>query len=285
MAAPFTNPANRIGTGELVRAAQNCWQALLPSMGVSAEFLIDRHGPCPGCGGRDRFRFDDREGRGTFVCGQGGETLTGDGFDLLRHVHGWAQSEAFKAVSEYLGMSANLPPRQRPQQPAQTARTATPQRTTGDYARQLWAKVNREGEVVAAHPYAVKKSITWAAGAGRGLATGKVIGTNADCLLIPARDIRTDEVVAVQCISAEGAKQTFGPVRGHAFVCGNTLDRGIPWFVCEGWADAASLVFHAHGGNAVAFACLGHHFDLVAQTVADHYAPRRLVIMEDAPND
>ena len=222
---------------------------------------------------------------GGFVCGGGGEPIHGDGFDLLMHVFGWSQAEAFKAVSDFMGLASSLPARQRPQQPVQAARTASPQRTTGDYARQLWAKVNREGEVVAAHPYAVKKGITWAAGAGRGLATGKVIGTHADCLLIPARDIRTDEVVAVQCISAEGAKQTFGPVRGHAFVCGNTLDRGIPWFVCEGWADAASLVFHAHGGNAVAFACLGHHFDLVAQTVADHYAPRRLVIMVDAPNE
>ena len=270
---------------ELLRATQGHWASILPALGVPAENLTNRHGPCPGCGGKDRYRYDDKDGMGGFVCGGGGEPIHGDGFDLLMHVLGWSQAEAFKAVSDFMGLASSLPARQRPQQPVQAARTASPQRTTGDYARQLWAKVNREGEVVAAHPYAVKKGITWAAGAGRGLATGKVIGTHADCLLIPARDIRTDEVVAVQCISAEGAKQTFGPVRGHAFVCGNTLDRGIPWFVCEGWADAASLVFHAHGGNAVAFACLGHHFDLVAQTVADHYAPRRLVIMEDAPND
>ena len=272
-------------TADLLRAAQGHWQSILPALGVASECLSNRHGPCPGCGGKDRFRFDDKDGRGGFVCGGGGDPFHGDGFDLLEHVNGWTRQETFKAVAEYLGVVATLPPRQRPQRPIEPARTASTQRSTADYAKELWSKARRDDEYVGTHPYAVKKGIPWAGGAGRGRATGKVIGSNADCLMIPARDIRTDQVMAVQVISAEGAKQTFGSVRGHAFVCGNTLDKGIPWFVCEGWADAVSLVFHAHRGNAVAFACLGHNFGLVAQTVADHYAPRRLVIMEDAAND
>jgi len=28
------------------------------------------HGPCPVCGGKDRFRFDDKDGRGTWFCSQ-----------------------------------------------------------------------------------------------------------------------------------------------------------------------------------------------------------------------
>lgn len=258
------------------------WREILPALGIPTEYLTNRHGPCPGCGGRDRYRFDDREGRGTFVCGGGGDTLTGDGFDLLMHVHGWSRQEVFRAVSEYLGMASSLPPRKPPQRPPETPRPASPTATTADYARALWAKVNRDDAVVAGHPYCQAKRICWAAGAGRGRASGKVIGPNADCILIPIRDIRTDEVKAVQAISAAGAKQSFGAIRGRAFICGNTLDQGIPWFVVEGWADAVSLVFHAHQGNAAAFACMGHHFDLVAQTVAEHFAPQRLVILEDA---
>ncbi|MDI5829610.1 hypothetical protein MJN51_36035, partial [Salmonella enterica subsp. enterica serovar Kentucky] len=34
-----------------------------------------RHAPCPACGGKDRFRFDDN-GRGSFICNQCG---AGDG--------------------------------------------------------------------------------------------------------------------------------------------------------------------------------------------------------------
>ena len=36
-----------------------------PSLGVPAKALTNRHGPCPICGGKDRFRFDDKGGRGT----------------------------------------------------------------------------------------------------------------------------------------------------------------------------------------------------------------------------
>lgn len=268
---------------DVIRAAIGRWPQILPALGVPPDYLTNRHGPCPGCGGRDRFRFDDREGRGGFVCGGGGDSLTGDGFDLLQHVHGWSRQEAFLAVKEYLGLASTLPPRKTAQRPVEPARTASAQGSTGDYAKAIWARVNRDDSVVSQHPYCAKKGITWAAGAGRGPASGSVIGRNVDCLIIPIRDIRTDEVVAVQCINAEGQKQSFGTIRGHAFICGNTLDKDIPWFVCEGWADAVSVVFHAHHGNAAAFGCMGHHFDLVAQTVADHFAPKRLVILEDAP--
>jgi putative DNA primase/helicase len=194
--------------------------------------------------------------------------------------HGWRES---RHAGHPLGRASSLPPRKPPTRPPEAPRQASPQHSTGDYARALWTKVSRDDDVVGEHPYCVKKGITLAGGAGRGQASGKVIGRNGDCLIIPIRDIRTDGVVAVQCINAEGAKQTFGPVRGHAFICGNTLDQSIPWFVVEGWADAVSIVFHAHQGNAAAFACMGHHFDLVARTVAEHFAPQRLVILEDAP--
>ena len=60
-------------------AAQGQWRSILPALGVPAETLRNQHQPCPCCGGRNRFRFDDKEGRGTFICshwGNGG----GDGF-------------------------------------------------------------------------------------------------------------------------------------------------------------------------------------------------------------
>lgn len=44
------------------------WQSILTALGVPAQMLVNRHGPCPVCGGRDRFRFDDKDGLGTFFC-------------------------------------------------------------------------------------------------------------------------------------------------------------------------------------------------------------------------
>ncbi|WP_147488947.1 primase-helicase zinc-binding domain-containing protein [Moraxella catarrhalis] len=46
-----------------------------------------RHKPCPHCGGRDRFRFDNHNiqaGDGGWICSQGiGETTGGDGLSFL----------------------------------------------------------------------------------------------------------------------------------------------------------------------------------------------------------
>ncbi|MCV5836930.1 DNA primase, partial [Escherichia coli] len=54
------------------------WAQILPALGVN--ILKNRHQPCPVCGGKDRFRFDDQEGRGTWFCNQCG---AGDGLALV----------------------------------------------------------------------------------------------------------------------------------------------------------------------------------------------------------
>ena len=45
--------------------ARGRWLELLAELGIPVEALRDQHGPCPGCGGVDCFRFDDREGHGS----------------------------------------------------------------------------------------------------------------------------------------------------------------------------------------------------------------------------
>jgi putative DNA primase/helicase len=61
--------------------AQHRWTSILPALGMSSHYLRNKHGPCPVCGGKDRFRFDDKEGNGTFFCNGRG---AGNGFDLVQ---------------------------------------------------------------------------------------------------------------------------------------------------------------------------------------------------------
>lgn len=52
--------------------ARGRWPAILVGIGVPAKSLRNRHGPCPMCSGKDRFRFDDKGGDGTWICNQCG---------------------------------------------------------------------------------------------------------------------------------------------------------------------------------------------------------------------
>lgn len=60
-------------------AAKGKWRGILMTLGVPEAALRDKHGPCPLCGGKDRFRWDNKDGGGTYICGQCG---AGDGMKL-----------------------------------------------------------------------------------------------------------------------------------------------------------------------------------------------------------
>lgn len=77
------------------------WPGILQALGVAAEYLRNKHGPCPICGGKDRYRFDDKEGRGTWYCSHCG---SGDGFGLLMAAYGWNFAEAAKEVERVIGI-------------------------------------------------------------------------------------------------------------------------------------------------------------------------------------
>lgn len=61
------------------------WPGILHALGVPEAALTGRHGSCPMCGGTDRFRFDDKDGRGTWFCSHCG---AGDGVSLVMAFQG-----------------------------------------------------------------------------------------------------------------------------------------------------------------------------------------------------
>jgi putative DNA primase/helicase len=83
-----------------IERARGRWREILPLLGIDAQFLSGRHGPCPLCGGRDRFRFDDRNGEGTYYCNQCG---AGVGVLLVRKKHGWNHREACDEIDRIIG--------------------------------------------------------------------------------------------------------------------------------------------------------------------------------------
>ena len=96
-------------SNQLVKAySQGHWPEILINFGIPKEILSGKHCRCPIHGGEKDFRFTD-EGKGSWVC-----TCTGgkfqDGFNLLSTFLQITNTEAFKLVAEYLGLSGNKSP-------------------------------------------------------------------------------------------------------------------------------------------------------------------------------
>ncbi|WP_455252207.1 primase-helicase zinc-binding domain-containing protein, partial [Neisseria sp.] len=53
---------------EIRAAAQYRWPEIHAALGIDPRYLKNKHQPCPACGGKDRFRYDDKDGNGTFIC-------------------------------------------------------------------------------------------------------------------------------------------------------------------------------------------------------------------------
>jgi putative DNA primase/helicase len=81
-------------------AAKGKWRGILMHLGVPGEALKDKHGPCPMCGGEDRFRFDNRDGRGSFICNGCG---AGDGMQLAIAYTGKPFAEVAAQIDAILG--------------------------------------------------------------------------------------------------------------------------------------------------------------------------------------
>ena len=85
---------------KVTEIATGRWPSILMHFGVDQRYLRNKHGPCPMCEGKDRFRFDDKAGRGTWFCNQCG---SGDGFGLLQALKGWSFKEAAWNVEQIVG--------------------------------------------------------------------------------------------------------------------------------------------------------------------------------------
>lgn len=77
------------------------WPGLLLGFGLTERQLSGKHCPCPVCGGNDRFRFDDKDGRGTFFCSHCG---AGDGVSLVMALKGWDFRTTAKEIEQAAGV-------------------------------------------------------------------------------------------------------------------------------------------------------------------------------------
>lgn len=81
--------------------AHGRWPGILAALGVPDHMLNPRkHQPCPTCGGKDRFRFTNKDDAGLFYCNQ---CRSISPIDLLMRMKGWDFATAAKEIEAVLG--------------------------------------------------------------------------------------------------------------------------------------------------------------------------------------
>lgn len=85
---------------DVTAATAGRWPEVLPMVGITVPLNPRAQVPCPACGGKDRFRFDD-QGAGLHFCNQCG---AGDGLDLVKKVNHCDTTEAARLVAGALGI-------------------------------------------------------------------------------------------------------------------------------------------------------------------------------------
>jgi len=100
--------------GELFEKANGQWPSILTALGgLSHSQVTDKHQPCPLCGGKDRYRFDDIEGKGTWYCSQCGgirrDGGAGNGWEMLMRKNNWDFKRAAQEVERHLGIATVRP--------------------------------------------------------------------------------------------------------------------------------------------------------------------------------
>jgi P4 family phage/plasmid primase-like protien len=89
---------------EVKRVATGQWARIIQSVaGVGADYLTGRNGPCPKCGGKDRWRvFKDFDQTGAGVCNRCGKFA--DGLSVVRWMRGVTLSESIALVAESINL-------------------------------------------------------------------------------------------------------------------------------------------------------------------------------------
>lgn len=124
--------------------ARGKWPDILASLAcISSTQLADKHQPCPLCGGKNRYRFDDIDGTGSWFCnqcgGRDGSGGGGSGMDLLIRKTGWDFAEASDRVRQYLAvMPSSDPPTQGAENVYHYSDTFIVCRFPGKRIRPLW---------------------------------------------------------------------------------------------------------------------------------------------------
>lgn len=259
----------KMNVTETVRQACGHWPRILPALGVPV--IKNHHQACPVCGGSDRFRFDDKEGRGTWFCNQCG---AGDGLKLVEKVFGVKPSEAAQKVNAVAGC---LPPVAPEAMAAAGAETDADRKAAAALAVRLMEKTR----TATGNAYLTRKGFP-----GHECvmltSTHKTGGVTfrAGDVIVPLHD-DSGALVNLQLISADGLKRTLkgGAVKGTCHTIEGQKQAGKRLWIAEGYATA--LTVHHLTGETVMVALSSVNLLSLASLARQKHPACQIVLAAD----
>ncbi|EPC0895015.1 primase-helicase zinc-binding domain-containing protein [Citrobacter freundii] len=259
----------KMNVTETVKQACGHWPRILPALGV--KVIKNRHQSCPVCGGSDRFRFDDKEGRGTWFCNQCG---AGDGLKLVEKVFGVSASKAAGKVNTVTG---NLSPVAPEVIAAAEAETVADRKAATALAVRLMEKTRpATGNAYLTHKgFPAQECLTLTVMHK----TGGVTFRTGD-VVVPLYD-DTGALVNLQLINADGLKRTLkgGQVKGACHIIEGKKQAGKRLWIAEGYATA--LTVHHLTGEIVMVALSSVNLLSLASLARQKYPACQIVLAAD----
>ncbi|EFV4958511.1 DNA primase, partial [Salmonella enterica] len=259
----------KMNVTETVKQACGHWPSILTALGV--KVIKNRHQACPVCGGSDRFRFDNKEGRGTWFCNQCG---AGDGLKLVEKVFGVTASEAAQKVNAVTG---NLPPVVPEVIAVAEAETEADRKAAAALAVRLMEKTRP----ASGNAYLTRKGFPALECLTLTVMhkTGGVTFRAGD-VVVPLYD-DTGALVNVQLINAEGLKRTLkgGQVKGACHILDGKKEAGKRLWIAEGYATA--LTVHHLTGETVMVALSSVNLLSLASLARQKHPACQIVLAAD----
>lgn len=259
----------KMNVTETVKQASGHWPSILTALGV--KVIKNRHQACPVCGGSDRFRFDDKEGRGTWFCNQCG---AGDGLKLVEKVFGVTPSEAAGKVNAVTG---NLPPVAPEVIAVAEAETEADRKAAAALAVRLMEKTRP----ATGNAYLTRKGFPALECLTLTVMhkTGGVTFRVGD-VVVPQHD-DTGALVNLQFINADGLKRTLkgGAVKGTCHIIEGQKHAGKRLWIAEGYATA--LTVHHLTGETVMVALSSVNLLSLASLARQKHPACQIVLAAD----
>ena len=248
--------------------AQGLWaDTIFPRFNIDVRFK--KKTPCPACGGRDRFRYDDKNGNGDYICQHCG---AGDGFSLIQKCTHLSFPDTIAEVAAIVGLDA-------------TSKITDTDREKWRKEREYREKEQRELEQKMRENIARKAESTF-----RNAYQGefslylknkqvdkdlKIKITHDGNLLIPAYD-EHGKIWNVQTITPDGQKlfiqESGGRTGGCFFMIGEVQpDLYDAHIICiaEGYATGMSI--HMATGHPVALSFVANNLPKVGAVLRQKY--------------